>query len=101
LKNRKLNVVDEEMIRLKNNAGVQFVQYLLCQHLVLEELLKLWFGDRNDEPLIQTLVEFAIRESCDWLFTTFEQAKMEGASYLWLDPTLPRNKKAFGTSWDW
>jgi hypothetical protein len=42
-----LNNIEKEMIRLKHNVGIQFVQYLLCQHLVLDELRELWFNDLN------------------------------------------------------
>jgi hypothetical protein len=93
-----LNLVDKEMINLKNNAGVKLVQYLLIRRLVLEELMELRFDNNRDGPVIQTLIEFGIRESRDWLFESFEEAKKQEASYLGLDPTAPNNKKEFGAS---
>ncbi|KAF8221746.1 hypothetical protein L208DRAFT_1382119 [Tricholoma matsutake] len=93
LRRKDLNVVEREMLRLRKNAGVQLAQYLLCQCLVLEELSKLRFD--NDNVVIQTLVEFGIRESHDWLFENFEHAKKAGACYLSLDPTEAKNKKEF------
>jgi hypothetical protein len=96
LKTGNMNAVEKEMLRLKHNAGVRLVQYLLCRRMVLEELMKLRFGNDNNEPVIQTLVEFGIRESRDWMFESFEYAKKQGASYLGLDPTNPKNKKDFG-----
>ena len=80
LKKRELNAIEEEEIRLRNNAGVRLVQYLLCQRLVLEELMKLRF--ENDEPVFHSLIEFGIRDSRDWLFETYENAKIQGAKYL-------------------
>ena len=73
LKKRELNAIEEEEIRLRNNAGVRLVQYLLCRRLVLEELMKLRF--ENDEPVFLSLIEFGIRDSRDWLFETYENAK--------------------------
>lgn len=80
LKKRELNAIEEEEIRLRNNAGVRLVQYLLCRRLVLEELMKLRF--ENDEPVVHSLIEFGIRDSRDWLFETYENAKIQGAKYL-------------------
>jgi len=94
LKGRRLNAVEEEEIRLRNMTGVRMVQYLLYRRMVLEELMKLRF--ENHEPLVHSLIEFSIRESRDWMFESFENAKKEGAPYLRLDPTLGKNKKEFG-----
>lgn len=96
LKGRSLNAVEEEEINLRNMAGVRLVQYLLCRRLVLEELMKLRFEDH--EPVVHSLIEFGIRESRDWLFETYSNAKKEGGNYLRLDPTSPLNKKEFGES---
>jgi hypothetical protein len=96
LRGKKLNAVGEEALRLKNMAGVRLVQYLLYRRLVLEELMKLRFKDHN--PVVHSLIEFGIRESRDWMFETFENAKKEGWKYLHLDPTVPENKKEFGES---
>jgi hypothetical protein len=93
-----LNAVEKEMLRLKNNAGIRFVQYLLYRRHVLEELMALRFNDDNSEPVIQSLIEFGIRESRDWMFEKFEKAKKTEAIYLRLDPTNPKNKKEFGES---
>ncbi|KAF8219882.1 hypothetical protein L208DRAFT_1545092, partial [Tricholoma matsutake] len=93
LHRKDVNIIEREMLRLRKNAGVQLAQYLLCQRLVLEELSKLQFD--NDNVVIQTLVEFGIRESRDWLFENFEHAKKAGARYLSLDPTEAKNKKEF------
>ena len=95
LKGKSLNAVEEEEIQLKNMAGVRLVQYLLCQRLVLEELMKLRF-DFNTEPVVPLLIEFSIQESWDWLFETYENAKKQGQKYLYLDPTLSKNKREFG-----
>jgi hypothetical protein len=96
LHGKDLNVVEKEMLRLKKNAGVLLAQYLLCRRLVLEELRELRFD--NDNVVIQSLVEFGIRESRNWLFENFEHAKKEGARYLSLDPTAATNTKEFGAS---
>lgn len=93
LKGRRLNAVQEEEINLKNMAGVRLVQYLLYRRLVLEELMGLRF--ENHEPVVHTLIEFGIRESRDWMFETFENAKKEGAKYLRLDPTVQKNEGEF------
>ena len=95
MKHKKLNAVEEEEINLKNVAGVKLVQYLLCRRMVLEELMDLRF---DSEPVVHSLIEFGIRESRDWLFETFEHAKKQGPKYLYLDPTLPNNKREFGES---
>jgi hypothetical protein len=94
LKKKKLSAIEEEEIRLKNVAGVRFVQYLLCRRLVLEELKDLQFGDPNS--VVPCLIEFGIRDSRDWMFETFENAKIQGRKYLRLDPTAEINKAAFG-----
>jgi hypothetical protein len=94
LKGRRLNAVEEEEIRLRNMSGVRMVQYLLYRRVVLEELMSLRF--ENHEPVVHSLIEFSIRDSRDWMFETFENAKKEGAAYLRLDPTLRQNKKEFG-----
>jgi hypothetical protein len=96
LRAKSLNVVQEEEINLKKMAGVRLVQYLIYRRLVLEELMKIRF--ENPEPVLHSLIEFGIRESRDWLFETFESAKKEGARYLHLDPTDPKNEKEFGAS---
>lgn len=97
LSGRKLKAVEEEMMNLRNMAGVRLIQYLLYRRLVLDELMKLRF--ENDDPVIHSLIEFGIRESRDWLFETFEDAKRQGAMYLRLDPTEPKNDKEFGASY--
>lgn len=96
LSGRRLNRVEEEMIHLRNMAGLRLVQYLLYRRLVVEELITLRFV--NDAPVIRSLTEFGIRESRDWLFESFEYAKKQGAIYLRLDPTDPSNKNTFGES---
>jgi hypothetical protein len=96
LSGRSLNPVEEEMISLRNMAGVRLVQYLLYRRLVLEEVMNLKF--ENDDPVIHSLIEFGIRESRDWMFESFEDVEKKGASYLRLDPTDPKNEKAFGES---
>lgn len=95
LKGKSLNAVEEEEIRLRNMAGVRLAQYLLCRRLVLEELMNLRF-DFNTEPEVPLLIEFGIRESRDWLFETYENAKKQGQKYLYLDPTLSKNEREFG-----
>ena len=97
LRQKSLNAAEEEEINLKKNAGVRLVQYLLCRRLVLEELMQLRF-DSKREPVVHSLIEFGIRDSRDWLFETFENAKKQGGSYLYLDPTNTKNKKEFGAS---
>jgi len=92
-----LNAVEEQESILKKNAGVRFVDYLLCRRLVLEELMQLRF-DSKREPVVHTLIEFGIRDSRDWLFETFENAKKQEGKYLYLDPTEAKNKKLFGAS---
>jgi hypothetical protein len=94
LRGKSLTAFNEEEIRLKKMAGVRLVQYLLYRRLVLEELMKLRF--EKYEPVVHSLIEFGIRESRDWLFETFENAKKEGAKYFYLDPTVPKNEKEFG-----
>ena len=94
LKGKSLNAVEEEEVRLKNMAGVRLIQYLLYRRRVLEELMELRF--ENSKPVVHSLIEFGIRESRDWLFETFENAKKQGAEYLHLDPTVQKNKKEFG-----
>jgi hypothetical protein len=94
LRGRRLNAVEEEMVNLRNMAGVRLVQYLLYRRVVLEELLELQF--KNNNPIIHSLIEFGIRESRDWMFETFENVKKTGATYLGLDPTDPKNQKEFG-----
>jgi hypothetical protein len=42
-----LNNIEKQMVRLKHNAGIRFVQYLLCRRLVLDELRELRFNDPN------------------------------------------------------
>jgi hypothetical protein len=96
LRGRRLNAVEEEMINLRNTAGLRLIQYLLYRRLVLEELMKLRF--KNPNPVVLSLIEFGIRESRDWMFETFENAKIQGARYLRLDPTDPNNEKEFGES---
>jgi len=93
---KMLSAVGQELFNLRNMTGVRLVQYLLYRRLVLEELMKLRF--ENHEPVVHSLIEFGIRESRDWLFETFENAKKQGAIYLHLDPTDTRNKKEFGAS---
>jgi hypothetical protein len=95
LKGKTLNAVEEEEINLKNMAGLRLVQYLLCRRVVLEELMNLRF-DSHAEPVIHSLIEFGIRESRDWLFENFENAKLQGQKYLYMDPTLPTTKREFG-----
>ncbi|KAF8230870.1 hypothetical protein L208DRAFT_1378363 [Tricholoma matsutake] len=51
--------------------------------------------DNNLEPVIQSLIEFGIRDSRDWLFDTFNDTKEAGAGYLRLDPTNSKNIKEF------
>jgi hypothetical protein len=97
LKGKGLNAVEKQEINCKNIAGVRLVQYLLYRRLVLEELMKLKF-DSDPPPEVHSLIEFGIRESRDWLFETFEKAKKEGEKYLYLDPTVQKSKKEFGTS---
>ncbi|KAF8235449.1 hypothetical protein L208DRAFT_1257083 [Tricholoma matsutake] len=99
LRNKSLNKVEEQMIHLRNNASVRFAQYLVCRRLVLEEFLKIQF-DNNLEPVIQSLIEFGIRNSRDWLFDTFDDAKEAGAGYLRLDPTNSKNLKEFEKSYE-
>lgn len=94
LAGKMVAAVKREQLNLRNMAGVRLVQYLLCRRVVLEELTKLRFG--NDEPIVHSLIEFGIRESRDWLFETFDNAKKDRAIYLHLDPTVPQNKKEFG-----
>ena len=60
--------------------------------------MELRFDNSNNGLVIQTLIEFGIRESHDWLFEEFEDAKKQGASYLGLDPTALKNKKEFSAS---
>lgn len=96
LKKKKLNRIEEEEIRLKNTAGVKLIQYLLYRRHVLEELKELQFEDPN--PVVHSLIEFGIRESRDWMFETYKNAKKQGGKYLRLDPTSPKNKKVFGGS---
>jgi hypothetical protein len=98
LKGKKgLNDVEKEEINLKNMAGTRLVQYLLCRRVVLEELMKLKF-DSDPPPEVHSLIEFGIRDSRDWLFESFENAKEQGQKYLYLDPTLQKNKREFGAS---
>ena len=94
LQGRRLNAVQEKEIYLESVAGVRMVQYLLYRRMVVEELMKLRFN--NDEAVVHSLIEFGIRESRDWMFETFENAKKEGAIYLRLDPTALENRKEFG-----
>jgi hypothetical protein len=89
----RLTAVQQQEIRLKDMAGVRLVQYLLYRRLVLKELLNLRFD--NNDPLVHSLIEFGIRESRDWMFEAFHNAKKKGASYLRLDPTHEGNKKEF------
>jgi hypothetical protein len=89
-----MNALQQEEVRLTNMAGVRFVQHLVYQHAVLEELMKLRFD--NHEPVVHSLIEFGIRDSRDWMFESFEHAKKEGARYLRLDPTVGENKQEFG-----
>lgn len=97
LKNKKkLTAIEGEEMNLRNMAGVRLVQYLLCRRLVLKELMGLRFDNPN--PVVHSLIEFGIRESRDWLFETYEHAKVEGPKYLRLDPTSKKNKKVFGMS---
>jgi hypothetical protein len=92
-----LNAVEKQEINCKNIAGVRLVQFLLYRRLVLEELMKLKF-DSDPPPEVHSLIEFGIRDSRDWLFETFEKAKEEGEKYLYLDPTVQKSNREFGTS---
>ena len=95
-KKTRLNPIEVEEMRLKRLAGVRFVQYLFYRRLILADLKKLTFED--PQLVVHSLIEFGIREFRDWMSETFENAKKEGGIYLRLDPTAPKNKKAFRTS---
>jgi hypothetical protein len=79
---------------LRDNAGVKYVQYLICQRKVLEELMKIRFDHVNALHL-QTFLEFGIRHFRDWLHDDFSYAQKAGSSYLSLDPTEPANMAKF------
>jgi hypothetical protein len=94
LEGKMLVAVRQEEIRLRDMAGVRLVQYLLYRRVVLEELINLRFD--NTEPVVHSLIEFGIRESRDWLFDSFADARKQGPKYLRLDPTAPENRTEFG-----
>jgi hypothetical protein len=75
LKDKSLNAVEEEEIRLKNMAGVRLVQYLLYRHWVLVELMKLRFD--NHEPVVYSLIEFRYTRFCRRIVAPMSQSSMD------------------------
>lgn len=47
-----------------------------------------WSSNLKTESLWFIPLSNSVRESCDWMFETFENAKKQGAKYFYLDSTV-------------
>ena len=94
--------IEKWILVARRAAAIKTVWYTAIRCIILDELLHIDINDWSDEdtennPVLESFIEFGIRDYRSWLFDSFDVVKKQGGKYLKLDPTASENEEAFRT----